>query len=68
LLPLGGEAVVKPVDEFLLEKSGGRFAPKREQAPSPQVRCLTLKEAGEQRGDGGFDPQDAVAELHRLQA
>ena len=27
-----------------------------------------LEQAGEQRRDGGFDPQDACAQLHWLQA
>ncbi len=29
---------------------------------------LWLEQSGEQRGHGGFNPQDACAELHRLQA
>ena len=29
---------------------------------------LRLEEAGEEGGHGGFDAQDTVAELHRLQA
>jgi hypothetical protein len=45
IAPFGGEAVVKSMDALFLNKSGGRFAPKRGRAPSPQVGCLILKQA-----------------------
>jgi hypothetical protein len=33
-----------------------------------QAEVSGLEESGQQGGDGGFDPQDALAQLHRLQA
>ena len=37
-------------------------------ARHPQTVMNALKKTGEEGGDGGFDPQDARPQLHRLQA
>jgi hypothetical protein len=52
-------------DVGCLNERGGLTFFASKLAPTGRV---VLEEAGEQRGDGGFDPQDALAELHRLQA